>query len=495
MGDILEPAWIDAELADDLELVLVEADQAELLGVGIDEFSAITPSGLVEIGRITTARRTAVVKAARQTLDAPLREGVNREVEWTERFGPLCSDAKPIVVYDKFVGQQTVRRYVQGQGSGDGLTWFLARVGMVPGRRVRIITAITDAPDRGQRFDEEAMVAGFSRLLGSMCGPGPATGPGARARPGRAPSGAGRSSGSATTGTSGSASGRRWRSARACRPSPRRRSGRPSPWPGCRSATPRRARSVPSSRRCVRRSTAGWAEAPDESGSAWSGSGADPGETPPRGLRPASLVYRVAMPATVGARADRPAHARLVHPIVLVVLSLALVAVMGYGLRARAQGPPSSADSAAAPGEPLSWLQAQGTSLPGIGRVDGLPMPCTAWLLDVGADPAAAAFAVTAGRCAGIEDSATVRSEESVSGASVSFRLFTDAPDGSGQPVVSQIEDVAWASVRGTDLAVLRLADSYGDLSAAGIPAIKHGGAARGAGPAAGGRRPRDGRR
>ena len=54
------PRLIDAELADDLELVLVEADQAELLGVADDEFSAITPSGLVEIGRITTAGRTAV---------------------------------------------------------------------------------------------------------------------------------------------------------------------------------------------------------------------------------------------------------------------------------------------------------------------------------------------------------------------------------------------------------------------------------------------------
>jgi hypothetical protein len=168
LGEILDPALIDAQLADDLELVLVEADQAELLGVAEDEFSAVTPGGLVEIGRITTAGRTAVLIAARQVLDAPLREGVNREVEWTERFGPLCRDAKPIVVYDKFVGQQTVRRYLYSQGSGDGLTWFLARVGMVPGRRVRIITAITDAVDRGQRFDEEAMVAGFHRLMASM---------------------------------------------------------------------------------------------------------------------------------------------------------------------------------------------------------------------------------------------------------------------------------------------------------------------------------------
>ena len=168
LGDILDPSTIDSSLADDLELVLVEADQAELLGVEGDAFSATTPSGLVEIGRITTAGRTTVLMAARQVLDAPLREGVNREIEWTERFGPLCEASKPLVIYDKFVGQQTVRRYLHGQGSGDGLTWFLARVGMKPGRRVRIITAITDTVDRGQRFDEEAMVAAFHRLMASM---------------------------------------------------------------------------------------------------------------------------------------------------------------------------------------------------------------------------------------------------------------------------------------------------------------------------------------
>jgi hypothetical protein len=168
LGDILDPGLIEAELADDLELVLVEADHAELLGVAEDEFSAATPSGLVEIGRIATAGRTRVLMAARQVLDAPLREGVNREVEWAQRFGPLCDDSKPIVVYDRFVGQQTVRRYLHSQGSGDGLTWFLARVAMTPGRRVRVITAITDTVDRGQRFDEEAMVAGFHRLRGSL---------------------------------------------------------------------------------------------------------------------------------------------------------------------------------------------------------------------------------------------------------------------------------------------------------------------------------------
>lgn len=168
LGNVLDPAWIDTELADDLELVLLEADQAELLGVEADEYSATTPSGMVEIGRMTTANRTTVLMAARQVLDAPLREGVNREVEWAERFGPLCETSKPLVVYDKFVGQQTVRRYLHGQGTGDGLTWFLARVAMKPARRVRIITAITDTADRGQRFDEEAMVAAFHRMMASM---------------------------------------------------------------------------------------------------------------------------------------------------------------------------------------------------------------------------------------------------------------------------------------------------------------------------------------
>jgi hypothetical protein len=168
LTNILEPEVIDAELADDLELVLVEPDQAQLLGVPADEFSATTPSGLVEIGRIATATRTAIIKSARQTLDAPLREGVNREVEWQERFGPLCTEAKPIVVYDKFVGQQTVRRYLYRQGAADGLSWLLSRISMVPGRRVRIITAISDVVERGQSFDEEAMVLGFSRLRDAL---------------------------------------------------------------------------------------------------------------------------------------------------------------------------------------------------------------------------------------------------------------------------------------------------------------------------------------
>ena len=42
---------------------------------------------------------------------------MNREVEWTERFGPLAADSQAASsIYDKFVGQQTVRRYLHGPG-------------------------------------------------------------------------------------------------------------------------------------------------------------------------------------------------------------------------------------------------------------------------------------------------------------------------------------------------------------------------------------------
>ena len=166
LSEVLDPAELDSRLAPDIQLVLLEADQAELLGVPDDEFSARTPSGLVEIGRINTAGRTTALLAARSVLEAPLREGVNREVEWAQRFEPLAASASPIVVYDKFVGQQVIRRYIYDQAhSGDGLTWFLGRVSMKPGRRVRVITSVTDFIDRGRRFDEGTAARAFDLLM------------------------------------------------------------------------------------------------------------------------------------------------------------------------------------------------------------------------------------------------------------------------------------------------------------------------------------------
>jgi Trypsin-like peptidase domain len=175
------------------------------------------------------------------------------------------------------------------------------------------------------------------------------------------------------------------------------------------------------------------------------------------------------MPAT-----DPPARSRIVPPLLLIVLAVLLVGLMGYGLYAREKGSPSDAGTAATAGEPLTWIAAQGTSLPGVGRVEGLAMPCTAWLLDTGTT---VAYAVTAGRCAGIDDSGTVLSDVAVDGAQVTFRMFDDAPGGArSDPVTAPVDQITWASMRGTDLAVLRLATPASDLAAAGIPAIPVGG-------------------
>lgn len=180
LDDALDPQILERQVAPDVELVLLEGDQAELLGVPDDQFSTRTPGGLVEIGRMTTAGRTATVLAARQILEAPLREGHNREVEWELRFGPLVEASRPIVIYDRFVGQQTARRYVYERGRGDGLTWFLSRVGMKPdllpapreprkvARRARIITAVDGNSQGRERYDEQVIALAFSRLVRSI---------------------------------------------------------------------------------------------------------------------------------------------------------------------------------------------------------------------------------------------------------------------------------------------------------------------------------------
>ena len=169
--------------------------------------------------------------------------------------------------------------------------------------------------------------------------------------------------------------------------------------------------------------------------------------------------------------ADPTPRSRIVPTLVLVVLAALLVGLAAFGLYARAQGSSEDSGDAATAGEPLTWTGAQGTSLPGVGRVEGLSLPCTAWLLDTGS---AAAYAVTTGRCAGITDSSTVLSDTAVDGAKVTFRQFADAPAGSRtEPIAAAIDEVTWASMRGTDLALLRLATPASELSAAGIPAIK----------------------
>ncbi len=167
LSQMLDPTDLERRLAPAVQLVLLEADQAELMGVARDEFSARTPGGLVEIGKLTTATRTATILSAHQVMEAPMREDDNREDEWADRLGPLVAAASPVVIYDKYVGMQVARRYIYDYEHGDGLTWLLGRISMTPGRRVRIITAVPYVkPGRPARepIDEKVLAAAFLLL-------------------------------------------------------------------------------------------------------------------------------------------------------------------------------------------------------------------------------------------------------------------------------------------------------------------------------------------
>ena len=117
--------------------------------------------------------------------------------------------------------------------------------------------------------------------------------------------------------------------------------------------------------------------------------------------------------------------------------------------------------------------QAVGTSLTAVGRTAGLAEPCTAWLLDVGAAGDKAAYAVTSARCVGQTDPASIMAGVDVPEATVEFNAFAPLT-GAGQAdlVQAPIEAVEWASVRGTDLAVLRLGSTYGELADRGVRPI-----------------------
>lgn len=121
--------------------------------------------------------------------------------------------------------------------------------------------------------------------------------------------------------------------------------------------------------------------------------------------------------------------------------------------------------------------EGEGTALAAVGRTHGLTQACTAWLVAPGTVDVAStddpAYAVTAGRCVGIDDSNTVLSARQLSGASVDFSAFAALTKAAAPTLQSAaITAIEWASMRFTDLALLRLDRSYADLSAAGVRPI-----------------------
>lgn len=108
----------------------------------------------------------------------------------------------------------------------------------------------------------------------------------------------------------------------------------------------------------------------------------------------------------------------------------------------------------AVPGLPLTNAAGEHERYSGIGRLDGLGASCTAFLLDAG-PPSGPAYAMTNGHCVGVFDSTTVLRDAPAEGATVTFRLFADTPTAVAEVPVQTIR---YATMRGTDVAVLELA-------------------------------------
>lgn len=163
IAQTLDVEEIAAHLARRVDLVLLEREHAELLGVPPDAFSIDAPGGRPELGRLSTATRTRALSRARDLVDAPIRMGDNREDIWRERLSPFVAVSKSVVIYDRYAGVHAARRYIYRLRSRDGLTWLMSRIAQFPGKRVRLITAVMD-DDGGRPMNAEIIADGLQNL-------------------------------------------------------------------------------------------------------------------------------------------------------------------------------------------------------------------------------------------------------------------------------------------------------------------------------------------
>ncbi len=126
-------------------------------------------------------------------------------------------------------------------------------------------------------------------------------------------------------------------------------------------------------------------------------------------------------------------------------------------------------DPAAAPSEPLVNAKGQSAAYSGVGQITGFGSSCTGFLLDVGPS-AGPAYAMTNGHCVGLFDSTTVLRDQPAVGATMTFRLFADTPKAK---LVVPIRSVRYASMRGTDVAIIQLGSTRAALS--GLPGYRLG--------------------
>ena len=81
---------------------------------------------------------------------------------------------------------------------------------------------------------------------------------------------------------------------------------------------------------------------------------------------------------------------------------------------------------------------------------------------------------MTNGHCVGLFDSTTVLRDQPAVGATMTFRLFADTPKAK---LVVPIRSVRYASMRGTDVAIIQLGSTRAALS--GLPGYRLGPAPR----------------
>lgn len=174
-----------------------------------------------------------------------------------------------------------------------------------------------------------------------------------------------------------------------------------------------------------------------------------------------------------GGTSDAVATKGRKRPLWLAALAALVTFLALYGAYSRQSSDVPGADSPESPAGLFQQSQAAGTSLTAVGRTVGLAEPCTAWLVDTRGPGDAAAFAVTSARCVGQVQATTVMASETLKDASVDFNAFASLTTAKQAELVKvPIDAVEWASVRGTDLAVLRLGATYAELAGRGVRPI-----------------------
>lgn len=120
------------------------------------------------------------------------------------------------------------------------------------------------------------------------------------------------------------------------------------------------------------------------------------------------------------------------------------------------------------PGEPVLSGTAASLQASGVAQIQGLGSQCTGFIIDHGVSKAPA-YLMTNGHCVNLFDSTEVLHQVPVEGEA-RFSLFKDKLAGA---VSVNISEISWASMRGTDMAILKTDQTLAELKQQGFSAYK----------------------